>query len=119
MIERYARAMDAYDLRGGAEAAWDLVATANLYIQQVAPWKLAKEAREAELDTALAALARALYRLAVLAGPFIPGKASSIWEALGASGRPGDALWGSLAAPPTEGLSTRRPETLFPKPANV
>ena len=26
------------DLRGGAEAAWELVATANLYIQQVAPW---------------------------------------------------------------------------------
>jgi methionyl-tRNA synthetase len=119
VIERYARAMDAYDLRGGAEAAWDLVATANLYIQQVAPWKLAKEAREDELDTALAALARALYRLAVLAGPFIPGKVSSIWDALGASGRPGDPLWGSLAAPPSGGLSTRRPETLFPKPANV
>ena len=32
--EVYARAMDALDLRGGAEAAWELVATANLYIQQ-------------------------------------------------------------------------------------
>ena len=68
--------MDACDLRGGAEAAWELVATANLYIQQVAPWKLAKEERDAELDVALAALARALYRLAVLTEPFIPGKAA-------------------------------------------
>ncbi len=34
--------------RGGG---WELVATANLYIQQVAPWTLAKEGREAELDT--------------------------------------------------------------------
>jgi methionyl-tRNA synthetase len=118
-MEAYARAMDGYDLRAGAAAAWDLVATANLYIQQVAPWKLAKEGRETELDVALAALGRALYRLAVLAGPFIPGKAAGIWEALGAPGRPCDALWDSLAAPPVGGLSTRKPETLFPKPASV
>ena len=118
-IEAYARAMDGYDLRGGAEAAWDLVSTANHYIQEVAPWKLAKEGREAELDAALAALGRALYRLAVLAGPFIPGKAASIRDSLGAPGHPGDPLWPSLAAPPTGGLATRRPETLFPKPASV
>jgi methionyl-tRNA synthetase len=118
-IEAYGKAMDRLDLRGGAEAAWDLVATANLYIQQVAPWKLAKEGRETELDTALAALARALHRLALLAGPFIPGKAAEIWTALGAPGRPSDAVWDTLATAPTEGLPTRRPETLFPKPASV
>jgi methionyl-tRNA synthetase len=118
-IERYARAMDGYDLRGGAEAAWDLVATANLYIQQAAPWKLAKEGREDELDASLAALGRALYRLAVLVSPFIPGKAESIWASLGVSGGPGNPHWGSLSAPPTSGLTTRRPEVLFPKPASV
>jgi methionyl-tRNA synthetase len=118
-VEAYGKAMDRLDLRGGAEAAWELVATANLYIQQVAPWKLAKEGREAELNTTLAALARALYRLAVLSGPFIPGKAAEIRAALGAAGQPPDAAWDTLAAPPTGGLSTRRPETLFPKPASV
>ena len=91
------RAMDALDLRGGAEAAWELVATANLYIQQVAPWTLAKEGREAELDAALAALARALYRLAVLASPFIPGKARASGSALGAPGQPADARLGDPA----------------------
>jgi methionyl-tRNA synthetase len=118
-VEAYGKAMDRLDLRGGAEAAWELVATANLYIQQLAPWKLAKEGREAELDTTLAALARALYRLAVLSGPFIPGKAAEIRAALGAPGQPSDAGWDTLAAPPTGGLTTRRPETLFPKPASV
>jgi methionyl-tRNA synthetase len=118
-IQAYASAMDAHDLRGGAEAAWDLVATANLYIQQVAPWKLAKEGRDAELDVALAALARALYRLAVLAGPFIPSKAASIRDSLGAPSEPADAAWNSVAAPPVSGLQTHRPETLFPKPASV
>ena len=118
-VQSYVRAMDAHDLRSGAEAAWALVATANLYIQQVAPWKLAKEGREAELDTALAALARALYRLAVLTQPFIPGKAASIWQSLGAAGGPGDAEWAALDAPPVSGLVSRRPEVLFPKPAPV
>jgi methionyl-tRNA synthetase len=118
-MRAYARGMDAHDLRSGAEAAWALVATANLYIQQVAPWKLAKEGRDAELDVALAALARALYRLGVLVAPFIPGKAASIWESLGAAGQPTDAVWSSLEAPPVSGFTTRRPETLFPKPASV
>jgi methionyl-tRNA synthetase len=118
-VQAYALAMDEYDLRGGAEAVWTMVGTANLYIQQVAPWKLAKEGREAELDVALAALARALYRLAVLSAPFIPGKAASIRGSLGLPGSPADDLWDSLATPPVAGLATRRPETLFPKPASV
>ncbi len=118
-MEQYAQAMDAFDLRGGAEAAWELVATANLYIQQTAPWKLAKESREEELDASLAALARALYRLSVLVSPFVPGKAQALWEALGAGGSAEAAAWTSLAAPPVAGAATRKPETLFPKPASV
>jgi methionyl-tRNA synthetase len=109
--------MDACDLRGGAEAAWEVVATANLYIQQVAPWKLAKEAREAELDVALGALGRALYRLAILAEPFLPAKAASIRKALGVPATA--AAWETLAAPPVAGSATSRPEALFPKPSSV
>ena len=74
-----------YDLRGGRRRRGVWSSTANLYIQQVAPWALAKAGREAELDAALAALGRALYRLAVLACPFIPGKAQAIWQSLGLS----------------------------------
>lgn len=118
-VSTYAAAMDRLDLRGGAEAAWDLVATANLYIQQTAPWKLAKEARDAELDAALGALARGLYRLAVLAAPFMPGKARALWGALGLSGVPGGASWDSLGEPPVAGVTTARAEVLFPKPQSV
>ena len=118
-VEAYAQAMDALDLRAGAEAAWALVGTANLYIQQTAPWKLAKEGGEAELDAALAGLARALYRLAVLAGPFMPGKAQAIWESLGLPGGVADAAWSTLAAPPLGGVATARAEVLFPKPSSV
>jgi methionyl-tRNA synthetase len=118
-VAAYALAMDRLDLRDGAEAAWGLVSTANLYIQQVAPWTLAKQAREAELDQALAALARALYRLAVLVSPFTPEKAEALWDSLGIGGRADSAEWNSLQSPALGGAVTKKPETLFPKPASV
>jgi methionyl-tRNA synthetase len=116
-LAAYAAAMDALDLRGGAEAAWELVGTANLYIQQVAPWALAKAGREAELDATLSALARALYRLAVMAGPFMPGKAQSIWQSLGLDREGFATAWAGADQPSVEGLATTKPEVLFPKPA--
>ena len=119
VVVAYATAMDSLDLRGGAEAAWGLVATANLYIQQVAPWALAKSGRDEELDGALAALGRALYRLAVLTAPFIPGKAQLLWQSLGAPPEALATAWGGLERPPAAGLATAKPEVLFPKPASV
>ncbi len=118
-IANYTRAMDQLDLRGGAEAAWELVGTANLYIQQMAPWSLAKEGRDQDLDQALAALARALYRLAILVSPFTPEKAQSLWESLGVEGQAASATWNSLQSPPLGGVVTTKPEILFPKPASV
>jgi methionyl-tRNA synthetase len=115
-LRRYAGAMDRHDLRGGAEAVWGLVSEANLYVQLAAPWALAKEGRERELDEVLASLATCLYRLAVLTAPFVPGKAQTLWQALGQPGDPGIAHWASLEGPPVAGTPTRKPEVLFPKP---
>jgi methionyl-tRNA synthetase len=52
-VSAYAAAMDRFDVRGAGDAAWALVAEANQYIVQTAPWALAKEGRESELDDAL------------------------------------------------------------------
>jgi methionyl-tRNA synthetase len=117
-VEAYAAAMDALDLKGGADAAWALVAAANLYIQQTAPWALAKAGREGELDAALGALAACLYRLAVLAAPFMPTKAEELWRALGMSGTAAGAEWQSLQSPPTASRTVHKPDGLFPKPSS-
>jgi methionyl-tRNA synthetase len=71
------------------------------------------------LDVALAALGRALYRLAVLTSPFLPGKACSLWQSLGLPGGPDAKAWNALESPAMGGVSTRRPEPLFPKPGTV
>jgi methionyl-tRNA synthetase len=111
--------MDALDLRGGADAAWALVTEANQFIVRTAPWQLAREGRDAELDSALAGLARCLHRLAVLASPFLPERAGVLWQTLGRTGSPGTGTWDSLAETAVEGLHTAKPPGLFPKPARI
>jgi len=115
-IRGYEDAMGCNDLRGAAEAAWRIVSAANQYIVQTAPWTLAKGGREEELDLALAALARCLYRLAVLINPLMPGKAAELWECLGAPGAVAEARWEALLSPPVAGLATTKPAGLFPRP---
>ena len=93
-VRAYRAAMDSLDLRGGADAAWSLITAANQFIVQTAPWTLAKQGKEAELDAVLSALARCLVRLAVLIHPIMPGKTA---DSLG-SPRAGCQPFGRLAA---------------------
>jgi methionyl-tRNA synthetase len=118
-VTAYIRAMDALDLRGGAEAAWELVSAANLFVQQTAPWALAKAGKDRELEETLAALARALARLAVLASPFMPSKAQNLWEMLGLEGLVGETSLQSAEQPAVDGRKIQRSELMFPKPASV
>ncbi len=115
VVEAYAGAMDRYDLKGALERAWDLVAAANQYIVQTAPWTLARSGKDAELDRVLAALARCLTRLALLIAPFMPAKAEELWQDLGRSGRAGSGPWEAAVSPGVAGLRVRKPAGLFPK----
>jgi methionyl-tRNA synthetase len=118
-LQRYRESMDPLDLRAGADAIWGLVSKANLYVQQSAPWSLAKTGKESELDDVLGALARVLTRLAVLASPFIPGKAQALWEMLSYDGEVASAGWSAAEQPRVSGHTVSRAEVLFPKPASV
>ncbi|MFZ5624621.1 MAG: methionine--tRNA ligase [Gemmatimonadota bacterium] len=116
-VARYVEAMDAIDLKRGAEATWELVSRANQFIVETAPWSLAKAGEDAALDRTLAALARCLCRLAVLVSPFMPGKAEDLWTALGQPGEAARAPWSAVEQPDPTGARTSRPPVLFPKPA--
>jgi methionyl-tRNA synthetase len=118
-LQRYRAAMDELDLRSGAEAVWGLVSAANLYVQQTAPWALAKADKQSELDEVLGSLARVLARLAILTSPFIPGKAQALWGMLGFHGQVSSERWESAERPGVAGRTVSRAEVLFPKPASV
>jgi len=115
-LAAYARAMDALGLQDGAAQVIELASRANRYVEETAPWKLAKEKKEAELDSVLANLVRTVARLTVLAAPFIPGKAPLVWGALGAPRALAEVGFADLTDLPVTGQRVTNPPPLFPKP---
>jgi methionyl-tRNA synthetase len=115
VIAEYRNAMDAHLIHEGGTAAWRLVARANQFVEEQAPWTLAKQGKSEQLALALAALARALCRITLMAAPFMPGKTQLVWEALGQPGNVADGTWQALTKPPTGGRTVSKLAPLFPK----
>lgn len=87
--EAVTRAMDEYDPQSALNAVWELVSRTNKYVEESAPWTLAKQARggDAEADnrlsTSLYTLCEALRVIAALLEPFIPSTAGRIRAQIG------------------------------------
>jgi methionyl-tRNA synthetase len=116
VIATYRAAMDQFQLHEGATQIWRLVDRANGFVEESAPWNLAKRGDEVALDRALAALARALLRITVMTSPFMPAKTQLAWAAMGFSGEVTQAAWHYLERPPVGGITVQKPPPLFPKP---
>jgi methionyl-tRNA synthetase len=83
-------ALDRYDITGGLDEIWLAVRRLNQYVEESAPWQLAKdEARSDELTAVLYNLADGLTAIAVAVSPYLPENAPRILEALG---QPADDL---------------------------
>ncbi len=115
LIAAYREAMDAHLLHEGAERAWRLVDRANGFVEERAPWSLAKEGKKAELGETLAALARSVARITLMASPYMPGKTQAVWRALGLEGEVTSATWEALERPATAGAQIEQLAPLFPK----
>ncbi|MGH7658070.1 MAG: methionine--tRNA ligase, partial [Gemmatimonadales bacterium] len=115
-LEAWGRAMDELDLRGGAEAAGTLVAAANSYITRMAPWTLAKEGKDRELDAVMTTLARCLARLTCMLGPFMPSKSAELRGALGYPPGPPETALSLSDISTITGQTVRKPDNLFPRP---
>jgi methionyl-tRNA synthetase len=104
-----------YQLQGALESIWALVTRANLYVEQTAPFKLAKDpAQAARLDEVLYNLAEVCRILAVLLHPILPATAQRIYTQLGLSDTLGPltaAAWGHIQPGHTIGTV----EALFPR----
>jgi len=75
---------DGYDITAALETVWQLVRRLNQYVEESAPWNLAKEeTRSAELDEVLYNLADGLTSIAIAIFPYLPESAPRILAALG------------------------------------
>jgi methionyl-tRNA synthetase len=87
----------------------------NGYLEQTAPWALAKQrGRQGEIDTALYTAAEALRLASILLWPVMPERIKVLWTGLGwqAPHSLHDGLqWGDLEP----GTAVSAEQTLFPK----
>jgi methionyl-tRNA synthetase len=80
--------IDRAELTGALDAIWQRVRRLNRYVEERAPWQLAKDdARAAELDRVLSTLVVGLRVLAVLLHPYMPAATDRLLAALGCEDR--------------------------------
>ena len=112
LCEDVATRLDRADLTGALEAVWLRVRRLNRYVEEQAPWTLAKDdARAADLDRVLRTLAEGVRTLAVLLWPWIPGSADKLLGALGRA----DTTYANAAFGTHVPDAVAELEPLFPK----
>jgi methionyl-tRNA synthetase len=112
LVERVCERIDRIELTPALDEIWRRVRRLNRYVEEQAPWTLAKDPdRAADLDRVLRTLAEGLRVVGVLLSPWIPGSADKLLAALGA---PDLSLTGARFGAGTIG-AVQQLEPLFPK----
>jgi methionyl-tRNA synthetase len=110
--ERVAELLDAVELTGALDEVWQRVRRLNRYVEEQAPWQLAKDpARASDLDRVLATLAEGLRVVSVLLHPYLPDATEKLLAALGAP----DTAFASAGFGNGSIAKAQALEPLFPK----
>ena len=110
--------LDAIAPHRALDSIWELVAAANRYVDQTAPWALAKNGDTERLSRVAYTVMETLEQISVMIAPFMPTKSAELRAQLGLGPiepEQGDdrwpASWGRLAA----GTTTAPGKALFPR----
>lgn len=116
LYETYRARMEAIDYSGAVSAVGELCARANLYVEESAPWNLAKDPEAA--DQLAAVVYNALEAIRIMACFYLPLMPATSAEALRRVGLPAAiddiqtaSCWGGLPA----GNPVEKGEPLFPR----
>ena len=118
-VAEYPGFMDRFEISSAVQSTWKLIRRANQFIEETAPWQLAKDpARKTELLSVLNALLEAIRVTAVLLFPIMPAKSVEIWRLAGLAGSPdlgrvSAVGWSDKVTEP--GRVVRQPAPLFPR----
>ncbi len=116
VVENYQKAMDAYQFSTALAEVFRLIGRANKYIDETAPWVLAKsEEQKPRLLTVMKNLCEAIRISAILITPMMPDTAGKILDLLGVpeEGRNWDAL--GYCAESEASWTTHTGPALFPR----
>jgi len=118
VLPQLAKQMDDLAFNKALDSIWEIVNAGNKYIDETAPWALAKaEKDQPRLDTALYQALEALRIIALLIAAFMPTTAEKMWSQLGMEGNLWEqnirenGKWGGLKP----GRKVAKPLPLFPR----
>ena len=84
----FCRAMDEFRVSDALEVVWQRIRRLNAFVEEQAPWQLAKDdARAADLDRVLASLIEGVRTVAVFLVPYLPERMGTLLDALGVEDR--------------------------------
>jgi methionyl-tRNA synthetase len=115
--ETYEDHMARLDYAAALDSAWELIKYANRYLENAAPWTLAKDGDTVRLAAVLYNALEAVRIAALFTAPVMPGTSADVWRrlSLGDIAAVTDILaaaeWGGLP----EGARVTKGESLFPR----
>ena len=114
--DKYEAEMERFQFQNALELVFKCIQRANKYIDETAPWALAKdEANRPRLAAVLYNLLESIRICTVLLTPFMPESCEKIFEQIGAEKSvqtwESAAQWGSLSAT----VTVRKGEAIFPR----
>jgi len=111
-------ALNNFEFSAALSHIWKLINKANKYIEETAPWALAKDpAKEKRLHTVMYNLVEAIRISTIYISPFMPNTPAKVWTQLGLSDHPEVLTWESVlnwGGTPT-GIKINRGEPIFPR----
>ena len=115
-VKGMSSSLESMKLDQGLASVLAAVRAGNRYVEQCAPWAMAKNNDTAHLNTVLYTVAANLRKLGVLLAPVMPGKMAELQRVLGGGEEVltiGDLLAGKIADP--AGRTVLEGEPLFPR----
>ena len=117
-VKSFEDGMEKMEISNVIKAVWGFISRANKYIDETAPWALAKdETKKQELSNVMYNLTESLRIISALVSPFIPATAEKVWKQLNIEGEFANVrlsdikAWGGTPA----GMTVGTPEQLFPR----
>jgi methionyl-tRNA synthetase len=114
LVPEVCELLDRAEITQALERIWQRVRRLNRYVEERAPWQLAKDDAAAhELDVTLRSLAEGIRAVTVLLHPYIPETVAKLLTALGEEDL---ALESAAFGARPGGASVGKLPQLFPKP---
>ncbi len=104
--------MNNYQLNIALENIWQIIRSANGYVDKSEPWNLYKNKNILRLNTVLYTLINTIYKITILSQPFLPESSKKIFKLLK---QKEESLFASINNNIQDGLKVEKPIPIFPR----